>query len=157
MEQIILTEAGYSKLKNDLNVLLKEKLPELVEEIKKAQDDNNCSISENTELLDALSSLDRVENKIKDLDEKLRSARIIKISDILDDGKVRFGSTVKLLNIETDKEVSYMIVGAEESDVKAGKISYLSPLAKELMGQNSEDYVECVDKEYKILSVKVII
>lgn len=156
MDHIVITQDGFEKLKADLSTLLKDKRPALIEDIKKAQADNNCAISENSEFIDASASLDRVESKINEIETKLRTARVIDLKDIIDDGKIKFGCTVGLLNITDDKEMTLMIVGAEESDIKAGKISFVSPLSKEMMGLREGDVVDCVNKEYEILSVKVI-
>lgn len=157
MEQTVLTQEGFESLKLELGALLKDKRPALIEDIKKAQEDNNCAITENSEFIDASTALDRVENKINEIETKLRKARVINLKDIIDDGKIKFGTTVELLNLETEEELVFKIVGVEESDIKAKKISFLSPLAKEMMGMREGDIVDCAEREYEILSVKVII
>lgn len=156
MEKVILTQNGLNNLKKDLEVLYKIKRPEIIEEMKKAQSDNNCALSENTEYLDASESLNRIENKITEIEGKIRNSRVINIEDLKDDGKVKFGTTVHLFNVDDNKEMTFQIVGVDESDVKNGFISYKSPLAIELMNLMEGDFIECANKEYEILSVKLI-
>lgn len=156
MEQVILTQVGFDKLKKEHNDLLKKDVPALIEEIKKAKSDSNCPITENSEFIEASTALDRVETKIQTLEEKIRKARIVDINQIKDDGKVKFGCTVKLLRLDDDKEITFQVVGAEESDVKSGLISYLSPLAREMMGLEEGDIVLCADIEYEILDVFIV-
>lgn len=156
MNQIPMTKEGFEKLKSDLSVLLREKRPALLEDVKKAQEDNNCAITENSEYIDASASLDRVESKINELELKLRNARVVDLKDLVDDGKIRFGCTVELMNTEDNKISIFKIVGEDESDVKAGKISFLTPLSKEMIGQKAGSFIDCAEKEYEILSVKVI-
>lgn len=155
MEQTILTEDGFKKLK-DLYVQLKSvKRPQIIEEMKNAQEGNNCDISENNEYLEACAELNRVENKMSELEEKLSRARIVRQEDVIDDGKVRFGCTVKLLRLDDEKEMEFKIVGIEESDIKGGKLSFAAPLTKEMMKLEEEDEFDYNETEYRILSICV--
>lgn len=155
MNKTILTEAGLVKLKEKYQILKNEKRVEAIESMKKAQEDNNCDLSENAEYLDACNELNRVEYKMSELEEKLANVRVVRLQDLLDDGKVKFGCTVKLLKLEDETEVEYQIVGIEESDVKLGLLSYASPLAKEMMGLEEGEIIECQNKEYELLDVKI--
>lgn len=155
MNQTILTESGLEKLTAQFQKL-NEKRVETINAMKQAQEDNNCDLSENAEYLDAANELDRVEYKLNEIKEKLSNVRIIRPSDIVDDGKIKFGCTVTLLKLEDEKELVFKLVGIEESDVKAGLLSYASPLAREMMGLEEGDVVECQNIEYEIMNVKVI-
>lgn len=155
MEQTILTESGFNKLKALYAVLKTEKRPQIIEDMKKAQEDNNCDISENNEYLEACAELNRIETKMNELEEKLSSARVIRTEDVINDGKVRFGCTVKLLRLDDEKEMEFKIVGIEESDIKGGKLSYAAPLTKEMMKLEEDDEFDYNETEYRILSVSV--
>ena len=155
MEKLIITENGFNKLKEEYNLYSKEKRKSCIEAVKEARENSSGEISENTEYLEALAEKDRVENKMVELEEKLSNCRIIRQDEILDDGVIRFGVSVKLLRLKDEMEFTYQLVGIDESNVKEGRISYLSPLAKELLNQKEEEIVECSDIEYEILNVFV--
>lgn len=155
MNKTILTEAGLEQLKQKYQVLKNEKRFEAIEAMKKAQEDNNCDLSENAEYLDACNELNRVEYKMSEIEEKLANVRVIRIQDLVDDGKVKFGCTVKLLKLEDNSELQFKIVGIEESDIKLGLLSYASPLAKEMMGLEEGEIIECQNKEYELLGVEI--
>lgn len=153
---IMITEEGFSKLQKEYHKLKSEARDKCIEELKKAKEDNNCDISENIEYSNACEELNRVENKIKDIETKLENAKIINIKDLKDDGIVKFGKTVKLLRLNDNKELTFKIVGEDESNVKIGLISYKAPLIVNMMNLEVDDFVECNDIEYEIISVSVI-
>lgn len=155
MNQTILTESGLEKLKAVFKKLNEKRL-ETIEAMKKAQEDNNCDLSENAEYLDASAELNRLEHKMSEINGKLSNVRVINIKDIVDDGKIKFGCTVKLLKLDNEKELEFKIVGIEESDIKEGLLSYASPLAVEMRGLQEGDFVECQNNEYEILDVKIV-
>ena len=150
------TEEGYLMLKETLDNLTSVKKKELIDEIKKAREDNHCAISENSAFMDATAALERTEKQISDLRCRLASSRVIKMDALVNDGVVKFGCTVTILNLEDKKESVYKLVGVDESDVRGGKISYQSLLAKELIGCVVGDYVDCAEREYEILKVEII-
>ena len=100
------------------------------------------------------------EARIRDLEGKLSNAQVIDITSIPKEGKVLFGVTVKLVNLDTDEELIYQIVGEDEADIKDKKISVSSPIARALIGKYEEDVVVVRtpkgDVEYEILKVEHI-
>lgn len=155
MKQTILTEKGLEKLKAKFEKL-QVKRAETVLAIKDAQENNNCDLAENAEYLDASAEMNRIEHSMSEIKEKLSTARVVPLSSIVDDGKVKFGATVKLLLLDTETEMTFQVVGIEESDIKEGLLSYAAPLAKEMMGMEEGDVVECSDREYEILQVSIV-
>ncbi len=156
MEKTILTLKGYNLLKKEYENIKKEVRPAFIEEMKNAKENNNCAISENTEYLEAMQSLERAENKMNLLESKFSNARIIDKADIKNDGKVSFGKKIELINTSSEKVCFYTIVGEEEADIKKGFVSYKAPLAREMLNLEKGDYFECRDIEYEILSVHVM-
>lgn len=156
MNQTILTEEGLVKLKECYRVLKEDKLPEAIKQMKKAQEDNNCDISENNEYLDACAELNRIESKMSELKDKFNNLRVVKKEDLKDDGKIKFGCTVKLLKVETEEIMEFKIVGTEESDIKQGLLSYQAPIAKEMISLEEGEYFDYQNTEYEILKVSII-
>jgi transcription elongation factor GreA len=137
MEKVPMTPAGSEKLRAEL-VRLKEERPKISREIGIARDHGD--LSENAEYHAAKERQGMVEARIKDIEDKLARAEVIdpaKLSGSL----VRFGATVTLTNLDTDDEVTYQIVGADEADINAGTISISAPLARALIGKNLGDEV----------------
>jgi transcription elongation factor GreA len=101
-----------------------------------------------------------VEGRIAEIEGKLGTAAIIDPKDIKADGKIVFGATVELEDLETEKPVTYQIVGDDESDIKTGKISVNSPIARALIGKGEGDVAEVRApagvREYEIVSVKYV-
>ena len=155
MNQTILTENGLEKLRETYRVLKEEKLKEAIAQMKKAQEDNNCDLSENNEYIDACSELNRIESKMSEIQDKFRNLRVIKKEEILNDGKIKFGCTVELLKVETEQLFEFTIVGTEESDIKSGLLSYQAPIAKEMMRLEKGDFFDCQNSEYEILKVSI--
>lgn len=155
MNQTILTENGLEKLRETYRVLKEEKLKEAIAQMKKAQEDNNCDLSENNEYIDACNELNRIESKMSEIQDKFRNLRVIKKEEILNDGKIKFGCTVELLKVETEQLFEFTIVGTEESDIKSGLLSYQAPIAKEMMRLEEGDFFDCQNNEYEILKVSI--
>ncbi|NNM00366.1 MAG: transcription elongation factor GreA [Gammaproteobacteria bacterium] len=98
------------------------------------------------------------EGRVQDIESKLANAEIIDVSKLNQDGRIVFGTTVKLVNVETDDTVTYKIVGEDEADIKQGKVSVISPLARALIGRQVGDEVS-VDApggtiDYEVLAVE---
>lgn len=133
-----MTPSGAQKLRDEL-ARLKEERPKISREIGVAREHGD--LSENAEYHAAKERQGLVEARIKDLEDKLARAEIIDPKKLNGD-KVRFGATVTLTNLDTDEEVRYQIVGADEADIDNGKISISAPLARALIGKSAGDEVQ---------------
>ena len=134
MEKIPMTVNGEKILRLELERLKTEERPRIVQAISEAREQGD--LRENAEYQYAKEEQGFVEGRILDIEAKLANANIIDVKQIVPTGKVIFGSTVKLLNCNSDEEVQYTIVGDEESDIKLCKISVYSPIARALIGKN---------------------
>ena len=153
-KEILLTEEGYKKMEAELEKLKTETRAEIAERIKVALGFGD--LSENSEYDEAKNAQAENEDKIAELEAKLRFAKIIDDSEI-DTKKVQVGNTVKVLDMEFDEEVEYTIVGTTQADITQNKISNESPIGSALLGAKKNQVVEVqvpagVSK-YKILSI----
>ena len=153
-KEILLTEEGYKKMEAELEKLKTETRAEIAERIKVALGFGD--LSENSEYDEAKNAQAENEDKIAELEAKLRFAKIIDDSEI-DTKKVQVGNTVKVLDMEFDEEGEYTIVGTTEADITQNKISNESPIGSALLGAKKNQVVEVqvpagVSK-YKILSI----
>ena len=137
-DKVPITPRGVQKLRDEL-ARLKEERIRVSRDIGVAREHGD--ISENAEYHAAKERQGLVEARIKDLEDKLSRAEVIDPAR-LRGSHVRFGATVTLTNVETDEEVTYQIVGAEEADLDAGTISISSPLARALIGKEAGDEVK---------------
>lgn len=148
-----MTLAGKEKLEAELKHLITVARPEVIKAIEEAR--GHGDLSENADYDAAKERQGFVESRISEIQNKLANAEVIDISSIKSD-RITFGATVTLLDMESDEEVTYQIVGEEESDVKNGRISVFSPLARSLIGKKSGDVVEFKspkgEKEFEILN-----
>lgn len=153
-KEILLTQEGYDKLEQELEILKTEKRAEISERIKVALGFGD--LSENSEYDEAKNAQAANETKIAELENKLRYAKIIDESEI-DTKTVQVGNTVKVLDIEFDEEVSYTIVGSTEVNLAENKISNESPIGKALLGAKKNQTVEVQAPagimKYKILAI----
>ena len=153
-KEILLTQEGYDKLEQELEILKTEKRTEISERIKVALGFGD--LSENSEYDEAKNAQAANETKIAELENKLRYAKIIDESEI-DTKTVQVGNTVKVLDIEFDEEVSYTIVGSTEVNLAENKISNESPIRKALLGAKKNQTVEVQAPagvmKYKILAI----
>ncbi len=154
-KEVILTKEGYNKLEEELNYLKTEKRTEVAERIKVALGFGD--LSENSEYDEAKSAQAENENKIAELEAKIRNAKIIDETEI-DTKTVQIGNTVALHDEEFDEDVEYTIVGSTEVNVTENKISNESPIGKALLGRKKGEVVD-VDApqgvlKFKILSIK---
>ena len=151
-KEVILTQEGYDKIEQELENLRTEKRAEIAERIKVALGFGD--LSENSEYDEAKNAQAENENKIAELENKIRYAKIIDESEI-DTKTVQIGNTVTLYDIEFDEEVEYIIVGSTEVDLANNKISNESPLGAALLGKRKKDIVE-VQAPVGVIKYKII-
>ncbi len=153
-----MTIQGAEALRAELNELKTVRRPQIVEAIAEAREHGD--LKENAEYHAAREQQGFCEGRIQDIEGKLSNAQIIDVTKIPNTGKVIFGVTVGLLNIETDEEVTYRIVGDDEADIKNNRISVNSPIARGLIGKTVDSEVEIKTPagivEYEIISVEHI-
>ncbi|WP_448214038.1 transcription elongation factor GreA [Colwellia sp. MEBiC06753] len=158
MNQFPMTIQGAEALRAELNELKTVRRPQIVEAIAEAREHGD--LKENAEYHAAREQQGFCEGRIQDIEGKLSNAQIIDVTKIPNTGKVIFGVTVGLLNIETDEEVTYRIVGDDEADIKNNRISVNSPIARGLIGKTVDSEVEIKTPagivEYEIISVEHI-
>jgi transcription elongation factor GreA len=140
MERVPMTKEGAEALRNHLDYLKRKRRPEIVKAIAEAREHGD--LRENAEYHAAKEDQGMVEAKIKQIENKLANAQVIDVTQMPNNGKVIFGSTVKLQNHDTDEEEQYQIVGEDEADIKENKISVTSPLARALIGKFEGDDVD---------------
>ncbi len=152
-DKLPITVQGKAKLEEELKRLIHVERPNVIKAIEEAR--AHGDISENAEYEAAKERQAMIEGRIGEIQGMLAGAEVIDPSQIKSD-KIVFGATVELLDLETDEEVTYQIVGVDEADVKEGKISILSPLARSLIGKTKGDVVQVKspkgEKEYEVLN-----
>jgi transcription elongation factor GreA len=153
-----MTVAGAERLREELNVLKTERRPRIIEAIADAREHGD--LKENAEYHAAREQQSFCEGRIKEIEGKLADSEIIDVTKIERTGRVIFGTTVRLLNIETEATVTYQIVGEDEADVKAGRISVGSPISRAIMGKEVGEEVvvnaPAGEIEYEIEAVEHI-
>lgn len=158
LQRVPMTIAGKKMLQEELDQLKKVERPEVIEAIAEAR--SHGDLKENAEYHAAREKQGMIEARISQIEGSLSNAQIIDVSKMENTGKVIFGVTVKLLDLETDKEITYQIVGDDESDIKSGKISVNTPIARGLIGkQEGDDVIIKTPKgeiEYEIVKVLYI-
>ena len=133
MSKVPMTVAGAERLRSELNELKSVQRPKISKAIAEAREHGD--LKENAEYHAAREQQSFCEGRITEIEAKLSESEIIDISKIDPVGKVLFGTTVTLYNLDTEKSVYYQIVGEDEADVSAGKISVISPIARAVMGK----------------------
>lgn len=155
MQKEPMTPEGQQKLKNELDDLLRVQRPENVRAIAEAR--AHGDLSENAEYHAAKERQSFIEGRIQELQNKIARAEVIDPSKISHD-RVAFGATVTVLDIDTNEEKVYKIVGVDEADIKSGKLSVHSPMAKSLIGKSEGDEVTVRAPartiEYEILEIR---
>jgi len=140
MKKIPMTTTGVNKLRDELHHLKSVARPKVIAAIAEAR--GHGDLRENAEYHAAKEQQGFIEGRIREIESKLGHSQIIDLSGLANEGKVVFGSTVSLVNLDTDQEVSYQIVGEDEADLKTGKISNTSPIARAVIGKLKGDSVE---------------
>ncbi len=136
MTRVPVTPEGYQKMKDELDRLLKVDRPKNIKDIAEAR--AHGDLSENAEYHAARERQSFIEGRIQELQAKISMAEVIDPSRI-SQSKVAFGATVKVVDVEADEEYIFTLVGTEEADVKSGKISITSPVARALIGKEVGD------------------
>ena len=156
MEKEPITVKGLEKLKEELIFLKEKKRPEIVAAIAEAR--SHGDLKENAEYHAAKELQGLIESKINEIESALASAQVIDVLSIPETGRVVFGSTVTLYDLDKDEEITYKIVGNLESDPDEGKISIDTPIAKGLIGKNIDDEVTITTPSktlnYEVISVQ---
>ena len=150
-----MTPAGHKKIKEEVHDLLKVQRPANVKAIAEAR--AHGDLSENAEYHAAKERQSFIAGRLQELQSKLARAQVIDPSTIAQD-KIAFGATVKLLDLDTDEEKQFILVGPEEADIKANKISIHSPIGKALIGKGEGDEVTVKAPartiEYEVLEIR---
>ncbi|MEH8016790.1 transcription elongation factor GreA [Rheinheimera muenzenbergensis] len=139
MSAIPMTVQGAERLRAELHELKSVKRPAIIQAIATAREHGD--LKENAEYHAAREQQGFCEGRIQDIEAKLSNAQIIDITKLPNTGKVIFGSTVTILNLDTDEAVTYRIVGDDEADIKNNLISVNSPIARGLIGKSADDVV----------------
>lgn len=155
MQKIPMTPAGFQKLKEELSRLKKVDRPENVQAIAEAR--AHGDLSENAEYHAAKERQSFIVGRMQELEHKIALANVVDTSKISHE-HVSFGATVKLLDVDTDEEKTYTLVGPEEADIKLGKISIHSPIGKALIRKEIGDSVTVKAPaktiEYEVLDIR---
>ncbi|MCA8901392.1 MAG: transcription elongation factor GreA [Hyphomonas sp.] len=139
MERIPMTAEGHAALQAELKTLKSVERPSIIAAIAEAR--SHGDLSENAEYHAAKEKQSFIEGRINELDDKLARADVIDVAK-LNGAKIRFGATVTLIDVDTEDSVTYKIVGEDEADVKHGKVSITSPIARALIGKEEGDEAE---------------
>ena len=158
MPKVPMTVAGAERLRAELNELKAVQRPKISKAIAEAREHGD--LKENAEYHAAREQQSFCEGRITEIEAKLSESEIIDINKIEPTGKVIFGTTVTLFNMDTDESVNYQIVGEDEADLKENKLAVTSPLARCLIGKEEGDIVELKMPEktieYEIINVKYV-
>ena len=158
MEKEPITINGLKKLKEELKHLKEVKRPEIVSAISEAR--SHGDLKENAEYHAAKEQQSLNEGRIQEINDNIARANVVDVTKINNDGKVIFGSTVYLENLDSGEKINYKIVGKDEADLKNKLIYFQSPIGKGLIGKNKNDLVEINTpagiKNFEIKDVKYI-
>ena len=158
MEKEPITVTGLEKLKQELIFLKEKKRPVIVSAIAEAR--SHGDLKENAEYHAAKEQQAHNEGRVQEIEDLIARANVIDVTKINNDGKVIFGSTVYLQNLDTNEKIDYKLVSKYEADLKKKLIYFQSPIGKGLIGKNKNDLVEIKTpagiKNFKIIDVKYI-
>ena len=158
MDKKPITVSGLEKLREELIFLKEKKRPEIIAAIAEAR--SHGDLKENAEYHAAKEQQSHNEGRIQEIEDLIARANVIDVTKINNDGKVIFGSTVYLQNLDTNENIEYKLVGKDEADLKKKLIFFQSPVGKGLIGKNKNDLVEISTpsgvKNFEIIDVKYI-
>ena len=158
MNKVPMTKRGETLLREELADLKGVQRPRVIQAIADAREHGD--LKENAEYHAAREQQSFIEGRVKEIEAKLSTAQVIDVTVLPKSGKVVFGTTVKLTDLDSDEEITYQIVGDDEADLKARRISVGSPVATALIGKEAGDEVSVTTpkgiREYEILEVSYI-
>jgi len=158
MEKEPITVSGLSKLKEELIFLKEKKRPEIVSAISEAR--SHGDLKENAEYHAAKEQQSHNEGRIQEIEDLIARANVIDVTKLNNEGKIIFGSTVYLIDLDNNEKLEYKIVGKDEADLKKKLIYFKSPIGKGLIGKNKKDLVEILTpsgtKNFEVVDVKYI-
>jgi transcription elongation factor GreA len=156
VNKVPMTARGAELLREELRTLKSVERPRIIQAIAEAR--AHGDLKENAEYHAAKEQQGFAEGRIKEIESKLSNTQIIDVTAIDAKGKVVFGATVALLDLQNDAEITYRIVGEDEADIKTGLISFTSPIARALIGKSEGDDVSFSapggEKKYEIIEVR---
>ena len=156
MNKVPVTVRGHQLMTAELKKLKSEDRPNVINAIAEAR--AHGDLKQNAEYHAAKEQQGFIEGRIKELEGKLSNVQVIDVTEIDAKGKIIFGSTVELLEDDSEKETVYKIVGEDEADIKKGLLSYTSPIARALIGKNEGDIVTFQapggEKQYEVIEVR---
>ena len=156
MSKVPLTARGAEKLRAELERLKRVERPKIIEAIAEAR--AHGDLKENAEYHAARERQGFIEGRIKDIEGKLSHAQIIDVTKVHANGRVIFGATVDVLELDDDSEHTFQIVGEDEADTKNGLISFSSPIARALIGKGVDDLASVETpggiREFEIIEVR---
>jgi transcription elongation factor GreA len=156
VNKVPMTVRGAELLREELKTLKSVERPRIIQAIAEAR--AHGDLKENAEYHAAKEQQGFAEGRIKEIESKLSNIEIIDVTTIDARGKVIFGATVALVDLQNDSEITYRIVGEDEADIKTGLISYTSPIARALIGRIEGDEVLFSapggEKQYEIIEVR---
>jgi transcription elongation factor GreA len=155
MEKVPMTVEGYAALDAELKRLKSVERPTVIQAISEAR--AHGDLSENAEYHAAKERQSFIEGRLAELEDKLARAQVIDVSRLSGE-TIKFGATVTVLDEDTEKTSAYQIVGEDEADIRSGKVSISSPIARALIGKETGDVVEVAApggaKSYEIIKVE---
>ncbi|MCL1146098.1 transcription elongation factor GreA [Shewanella sp. 10N.261.52.F9] len=158
MSTVPMTIVGAAQLRKELDHLKFERRPKIAEAIGEARELGD--LKENAEYHAAREEQGLCEARVRDIEGKLSHAQIIDVTTMANNGRVIFGSTVTILNVDTDEEVTYRIVGEDEANIRENLLSVSSPIARGLIGKNLDDEISIVTpggtNDFEIIKVEYI-
>ena len=153
-----ITKEGLEKLKKELEKLKNIERPKIVEAISEAR--SHGDLKENAEYHAAKEQQAKMEGRVLSINDTIARANVIDVTKIENNGKVIFGSTIKVQDLNSDKEISYRLVGQDEADISKNLIFYKSPIGKALISKNKNDLVSVStpsgERNFEIKDVKYI-
>ncbi|HZD54382.1 MAG TPA: transcription elongation factor GreA [Woeseiaceae bacterium] len=156
MKKVPMTVRGAELLREELRKLKSEERPRIIKAIAEAR--AHGDLRENAEYHAAKDQQGFIEARIKQIESKLAHIQVIDVKTVDAKGRIVFGSTVELLDEQTGQAIVYRIVGEDEADIRAGMISFTSPIARALIGRNAGDEIEVSapggDKRYEVMGVR---
>ena len=158
MEKEPITINGLKNLKSELENLKNIQRPKIVEAIAEAR--SHGDLKENAEYHAAKEQQGLIEGRVVAINDIIARANVIDVTKIENDGKVIFGSTVKVLDLETNKKISYRLVGQDEADIKKNLVFFRSPIGKAFIGRDKGEMINVItpsgERSFEILDVEYV-